>query len=63
MPALPVAVHHVVVDQREVVNQLEGHRPDQGILTVRTEGVNQDDRKICSFTRAVLLPRSPARIV
>jgi len=35
-------------------------RPTQGILTVRTDGVNQDDRKICSFTRAVLLPRRPA---
>ena len=35
-------------------------RPGQGILTVRTEGVNQDDRKVCSFIRAVLLPRRPA---
>jgi acyl dehydratase len=34
-------------------------RPHQGILMVRTDGVNQDDRKICSFTRAVLLPRRP----
>jgi acyl dehydratase len=34
-------------------------RPGQGILTVRTEGVNQDGRKVCSFTRAVLLPRRP----
>jgi acyl dehydratase len=35
-------------------------RPAQGILTVRTDGVNQHDRKICSFTRAVLLSRRPA---
>jgi acyl dehydratase len=35
-------------------------RPGQGILTVRTEGVNQDGRKVCSFTRAVLLPCRPA---
>jgi acyl dehydratase len=35
-------------------------RPGQGILTVRTEGVNQDDHKVCCFTRAVLLPRRPA---
>jgi acyl dehydratase len=35
-------------------------RPAQGILTVRTEGMNQDERKVCSFTRAVLLPRRPA---
>ena len=31
-------------------------RPGEGILTVRTEGFNQDRRLVCSFTRAVLLP-------
>ena len=36
-------------------------RPAQGILTVRTEGLNQDEVKVCTFTRAVLLPRRPAR--
>jgi acyl dehydratase len=35
-------------------------RPGQGILTVRTDGENQDGRKVCSFTRAVLLPQRPA---
>lgn len=35
-------------------------RPTQGILTVRTDGLNQDDMKVCTFTRAVLLPRHPA---
>jgi acyl dehydratase len=34
-------------------------RPAQGILTVRTEGHNQDGQKVCIFTRAVLLPRRP----
>ena len=38
-------------------------RPAQGILTVRTEGFNQDDRMVCHFTRAVLLPRRPASAV
>jgi acyl dehydratase len=34
-------------------------RRSQGILTVRTEGFNQEDRKLCTFTRAVLLPCRP----
>ena len=34
-------------------------RPGQGILTVRTEGVNQDGGVVCRFTRAVLLPCRP----
>jgi acyl dehydratase len=34
-------------------------RPGQGILTVRTEGFNQDEVKLCSFTRSVLLPCRP----
>lgn len=35
-------------------------RPNQGILTVRTDGFNQDQRHVCTFTRAVLLPCRPA---
>jgi acyl dehydratase len=38
-------------------------RPHQGILTVRTEGVNQDGCKVCCFTRAVLLPSRPVSVV
>ena len=34
-------------------------RPGQGILTVRTDGFNQDEVKLCSFTRSVLLPCRP----
>lgn len=34
-------------------------RRSQGILTVRTEGFNQEDRKLCTFMRAVLLPCRP----
>ena len=34
-------------------------RPGQGILRVRTDGHNQDGVKVCTFTRAVLLPRRP----
>lgn len=35
-------------------------RPGQGVLTVRTDGFNQDEVKVCTFTRAVLLPMRPA---
>ena len=35
-------------------------RPVQGVLRVRTDGSNQDGLQVCTFTRAVLLPRRPA---
>ena len=35
-------------------------RPAQGVLSVRTDGFNQDGLQVCTFTRAVLLPRRPA---
>ena len=34
-------------------------RPERGILTVRTDGFNQEGRVVCTFKRAVLLPRHP----
>jgi acyl dehydratase len=34
-------------------------RPGQGILTVRTDGFNQERVRVCTFTRAVLLPVRP----
>ena len=34
-------------------------RPEQGIITVRTDGHKQDRMHICTFTRAVLLPAKP----
>lgn len=34
-------------------------RPKEGVLTVRTDGSNQDQEKVCTFTRAVLLPCRP----
>lgn len=33
-------------------------RPGEGILTVRTDGYNQDQLRVCTFTRSVLLPMS-----
>jgi acyl dehydratase len=35
-------------------------KPGRGVLTVRTTGRNQDDREVCTFTRAVMLPVAPA---
>jgi acyl dehydratase len=32
-------------------------RPGAGVLTARTDGFNQDKQQVCSFTRAILLPR------
>jgi acyl dehydratase len=34
-------------------------RPGEGILTVRTDGHNQDGLQVCTFTRSVLLPCRP----
>ena len=36
-------------------------RPLEGILTVRTDGFNQDRQKVCTFTRSVLLPLRPEK--
>ncbi len=38
-------------------------RSGEGILTVRTDGFNQDQLKVCTFTRSVLLPLRPKRDV
>lgn len=35
-------------------------RPSAGIMSVRTDGHNQDGLKVCTFTRSVLLPRRSA---
>ena len=34
-------------------------RPNAGVLTVRTDGFNQDRVQVCTFTRAVLIPKQP----
>jgi acyl dehydratase len=39
--------------------RLSASRPAEGILTVRTDGFNQDRLKLCTFTRSVLLPVRP----
>jgi acyl dehydratase len=37
--------------------RLSKSRPDCGVMTVETVGVNQDDAQVAIFTRAILLPR------
>jgi acyl dehydratase len=46
--------------QSEILaTRLSESRPSQGILTVRTDGYNQNKLKVCTFTRSVLLPTRP----
>jgi acyl dehydratase len=42
-----------------LASRLSKSRPGEGILTVRTDGFNQDKLKVCTFTRSVLLPTRP----
>ncbi|GEK79134.1 MaoC family dehydratase [Agrococcus baldri] len=39
-----------------------GSRPDMGIVTVRTRGLNQDGAEIVSWTRSVMVPTRAAGI-
>jgi acyl dehydratase len=41
--------------------RLSASREREGIITVRTDGYNQDRLKVCTFTRSVLLPLRPAK--
>ena len=36
-----------------------GYERNAGILTVRTDGFNQNKLRVCTFTRSVLLPTRP----
>jgi acyl dehydratase len=39
-----------------VATRSSASRPNEGVLTVRTEGFKHDRTLVCSFTRAALLP-------
>lgn len=57
-------LHHgdTLYGETEVLStRASASRPGTGILTVRTDGFDQDRRYVCTFTRAVLLPRRPAQ--
>lgn len=39
-----------------LAKRLSVTNPDQGILTVKTTGINQKDEIVCTFERSILLP-------
>jgi itaconyl-CoA hydratase len=46
----------------EVLDKRESRsRPNAGIVSVLTRGINQDDTEVCVFERQILIPkRNPA---
>ena len=60
-PVLDVPIVPIVMGcETEILSlRLSASRPDNGIMTVRTDGHNEHRLKVCTFTRAVLLPRRP----
>lgn len=57
----PVFVGDTLYAQTRVVSRRESAtRPDQGIVTVRTVGRNQDDVPVIEFERTILVPRQEA---
>jgi len=54
----PVYAGDTLYAESEVLAKRESQsRPTQGIVTVRTRGVNQDDKVVLSFERTVLVPK------
>lgn len=55
-------VHHgdTVYARTEVLDVRDSNsQPDRGIVTVRTEGINQDGITVLTFQRAVMIPKRP----
>ncbi|MCA9855232.1 MAG: MaoC family dehydratase, partial [Dehalococcoidia bacterium] len=44
-----------VLDKRESAS-----KPDRGVVTVETRGVNQRGEEVCYFKRKVMVPKRPA---
>jgi itaconyl-CoA hydratase len=56
LPA-PVFAGDTIRAETEIVSKRESHsRPGQGIVTVRTRGLNQRDEVVIEFERSVLVP-------
>ena len=54
----PVYAGDTLYADSEVLAKRESQsRPTQGIVTVRTRGVNQDDKVVITFERAILVPK------
>jgi acyl dehydratase len=55
----PVFVGDTIRSETEVLSVREsGSRPGQGIVEVRTRGLNQREEVVCEFERSFLIPRS-----
>jgi itaconyl-CoA hydratase len=55
----PVFVGDTLWAETEVMSVREsGSRPDQGIVGVRTRGVNQRGEVVCEFARSFLVPKA-----
>ena len=53
----PVFAGDTIRAETEVLEKRESHsRPGQGIVTVRTRGLNQDDVVVIEFERTVMMP-------
>jgi itaconyl-CoA hydratase len=58
----PVFVGDTIWSETEVLSAREStSRPDQGIVTVRTRGLNQREETVCDFERSFLIPRRDSR--
>ena len=56
LPA-PVFAGDTIRAETEVLEKRESHsRPGQGIVTVRTRGLNQRDEVVIDFERTIMVP-------
>lgn len=57
----PVFHGDTLYAESEVINKRKSEsRPDDGIVTVETRGYNQNDEKVISFERTMLIPKRDA---
>jgi acyl dehydratase len=60
----PLFHNDTLYGSTEILSVRRSHsRPNQGVLSVRTDGFNQNEHLVCTFTRAVLLPCRPPEVV
>jgi acyl dehydratase len=53
----PVFHGDTIYGSSEVLDKRESSsRNGQGIVTIRTTGVNQDEKVVCTFKRQILIP-------
>jgi itaconyl-CoA hydratase len=58
----PVFVGDTIWSETEVTGARESaSRPEHGIVSVRTRGINQRGEVVCEFARSFLVPKEPAQ--